>query len=400
MSSESWPKCGHSPSQAIPACSRAVATASRETQVGRYERFIPGNKDGILVEITARTIGARALLVPAPNPRRFNEIVVGLLGRALEISPIELCACVFVSNHYHALAVVYDQQELTRFMQHFGCNCSKEIGRLRRWSGPLWARRYDAIAVSDEPEAQWRRMKYLLSHGVKEGLVESPMQWPGVNAARALVHGEKLEGYWFNRSKECAARHYGKDYGTYDFATRYRVGFAPLPAFRDLTPEEYQDKIAELVTEIEEEGKATRDGDSVAGVEKILSQNPYEPPTRKPKSSPKPLFHTASKEAWRALREEFAAYLTQYRMASEALRRDRSIEAAAWFPAGSYPPALPFVGPPPPPCPPSPPTRRITIPESGAPERGAIPVVEIPVAVRRPGLRIHEPIPRARGEPP
>ncbi len=96
------------------------------------------------------------------------------------------------------------------------------------------------------------------------------------------------EGVWFNRSKEWAARNRRQEYGTYDFATRYSIRFAQLPAFRHLTPEEYQDRIAGLIREIEEEGERKRDGDPVAGVEKILSQNPLEPPTRQTKRSPKP----------------------------------------------------------------------------------------------------------------
>ena len=94
-----------------------------------------------------------------------------------------------------------------------------------------------------------------------------------MHAARQLVHGEPLEGYWFNRSKEWAARNRGLDYGAYDFATRYLIHFAQLPAFRHLSPAEYQDQIADLIREIEEEGERKRDGDTVAGVEKILSQN-------------------------------------------------------------------------------------------------------------------------------
>ena len=126
----------------------------------------------------------------------------------------------------------------------------------------------------------------------------------------------------------------------------------------------------------------------MAGVEKILSQNPYEPPTRQPKRSPKPLFHVASREAREQLWEEFAAYLTQYREASEALRWQKKIAARSWFPAGCYPPALPFIGDRPPPRPPSPPTRRIEVSASGGVERGEIPVVEIPVpwaGTARPG---------------
>ncbi|MCP3961968.1 MAG: hypothetical protein GY719_29350, partial [bacterium] len=104
--------------------------------MGRPPRFIPENQDGVLVEVTGRTIGARALLVPSPDPRRFNEVVVGVMGRALEVSPLELCSAVWTANHYHCLLVVRDQQQLSRFMHHLGCNISKEIGgRLRQWRG-------------------------------------------------------------------------------------------------------------------------------------------------------------------------------------------------------------------------------------------------------------------------
>ncbi len=363
--------------------------------MGRPERSIPPTRQGTLVEITGRTIGARALLVPAPNPRRFNNLVVGLLGRAMEYSPIELCACVFTSNHWHALFVVYDQQELSRFMFHFAGNSSKKIGKLRQWQGAFWQRRYDAIRVSDEPEAQWNRLKYLLSHGVKEGLVESPLQWPGIHAAGPLVRGEKLEGTWFNKTQESAARNRGEDVGAYDFATQYQIDLAPLPAFRHLEPETYREKIAELIVEIQEEGKAKHGGNPVAGVEKILSLNPQEPPTRIPKTSPKPRFHAASKQARKDLWQEVVDFAKQYRMASESLRTDRNPEAVHWFPPGSYPPAFPFLGNPPPRRPPSPPTRRRTILESGVIERGEIPVVEIPLPS---WAQAREP-PRVRGQP-
>ncbi|MCP3958457.1 MAG: hypothetical protein GY719_11440 [bacterium] len=363
--------------------------------MGRPARFIPENKDGVLVEITVRAIGARALLTPGPNPQRFNEVVVGVMGRALENSPLELCGAVVLANHAHLLLVVHRQQELSRFMQHLSCNLSKEIGgRIRNWRGCFWERRYDGIVVSDEPEAQWARLKYCLGNGVKEGLCESPLEWPGVHAARALVHGEKMEGFWWNRSKEWAARNRGLDYGTYDFATKYLVGFAPLPAFRHLSPEEYRQKVAELVWEIEAEGEKKRDGNPVAGVEKILNQTPYEPPTRRTKRSPKPLFHVASKQARDDLKAELAAFLAEYRIASEALLGG-NVNAVEWFPGGCYPPAFPFIGPPPPRRPPSPPTRSMTILESGAVERGEIPIVQVPVS-----SRASVPDPRARGQPP
>ena len=356
--------------------------------MGRPARYIPENKNGVLVEVTCRAIGGRALLTPGPNPFKFNELVAGILGRALEISPrLDLCSAVFSANHYHLLCAVHEQQDLSRFMAHVGCNLSKEVGRLQAWRGPMWERRYDAIVVG--PEAEWNRLKYSLSHGPKEGLTASPLEWPGIHAARQLAHGEPLEGHWFNRSREWAARNRGDEYGVYDFATQYSIRFAQLPSLRHLTAEEYEDRIAELILEIEHEYESQRAGNPVAGVDKILNQNPLEPPTRITKRSPKPLFHFASKNEREDLIVGFLAFQSQYRIASEALRRG-NLKAAAWFPAGCYPPALAFVGSLPPKRPPWPPTRPIRPIDSETVDRGEIPVVEI-----TPGFE-----PRARGQPP
>jgi hypothetical protein len=241
-------------------------------------------------------------------------------------------------------------------------------------------------------------LKYLVSHSVKEGLCETPLDWPGVHCAGALVHGEMLEGCWFNRSKEWAARRRGQAPQRYDYATRYLVGFAPLPAFRDLPSEEYQNKIAELIVEIQQEGEIKRHGNPVAGREKILRQNPYEPPTRRTKRSPRPLFH-ASGESRKDLVAELDAFLARYWPASEALRSDPMLGAAMDFPHGCYPPALAFVGPPAPLRPPAPPTRRLVFEGTGVVERGEIPVVELPARFARAGGSARG-SPRSRGQPP
>ncbi len=74
--------------------------------MGRPQRYIPENRDGVLVEVTVRTIGARALLVPAPNPRTFNEVVVGVIRRALHLAPVSLSAFVVLEMRMYVLFVV------------------------------------------------------------------------------------------------------------------------------------------------------------------------------------------------------------------------------------------------------------------------------------------------------
>lgn len=73
------------------------------------------------------------------------------------------------------------------------------------------------------------RLRYVLSHGCKEGLVERPRDWPGVHAVRALIEDEVVEGYWFSRTLEYAARQRGKDFDRLRYATRETVTLAPLP---------------------------------------------------------------------------------------------------------------------------------------------------------------------------
>ena len=131
----------------------------------------------------------------------------------------------------------------------------------------------------------------------------------------------------------------------------------------------------------------------MAGVEAVLNQDPFQRPTvKKPKRSPRPQFHAASKDALDELRGEYAEFNAMYELASQALRSG-DLEAAHRFPPGCFPPPLAFVGPPPPPLPPRPPTRTITVSESGVVERGPIPVIVI--ATRNQFVE-----PRARGQPP
>jgi len=365
--------------------------------MSRSPRFLPENKDGVLVEVSSRTVNAWALMRPCPE---LSDVTVGVLGRSLEISPVEIVAICCMSNHYHALLVADDQQQLSRFMQHFQSNLSREVARLVGWKGPLWSRRYDGIVVSDEPEVQWERLRYVLASGAKEGLVESPLQWPGVHAARALVDGVPLEGHWFDRTSEWMARRRNEDVDEHDFATKYLVGLSPLPAFRELTPEEYRDKVTALVREIEDAAAQDRDG-PVLGVEKILNQDRFKAPSKRTKSSPRPRFHVSSPDVRDALWNELRIFQLKYGEAARALLSGQL--AAAWdFPRGCYPPALPFTGKPAPPTPPPPPTREITETDSGTLERGEVPVVEIAgrwQAADPPKPQAQEE-PRARGQPP
>ena len=173
--------------------------------VGRPLRFLP--PECPLVEITCRTMQGRLLLRPS---RQLNTIVVGVLARAARLCEMQVCAYVFLSNHYHLLLRPGSARQLSDFMGYFNGNLAKEAGRLHRWREKFWGRRYRAIPVSFEPEAQIRRLIYLLEQGCKENLVAKPQDWPGANSIAALRTGVPIVGVWQDRTGEYRARRRGE----------------------------------------------------------------------------------------------------------------------------------------------------------------------------------------------
>ena len=60
--------------------------------------YIP--EGGSLVETCTRTMQGRFLLRPGPEA---NDLILGVLGRAIEYAEIDLFGFSFQSSHYHAL---------------------------------------------------------------------------------------------------------------------------------------------------------------------------------------------------------------------------------------------------------------------------------------------------------
>jgi putative transposase len=293
---------------------------------------------GALVEVTCRTIQGRLLLRPS---QQLNNTLLGVLGRAQSRYPIEIIAFSFLSSHYHMLLWVETAQQLASFMGYFNGNLARKVGRLTGWTDKLWSRRYQAILISDEEEAQVTRMKYVLANGCKENLVASPLEWPGVHCARALLLGEPVEGTWYNRTLARSFRLQGKSPDPRQVETQETVALSQLPCWKHLAPEVYRARLADLIREIEEAAAMERGKKDVGpwGPEQVQAQEPETRPEILDRS-PAPFIHAATKKARKALYEAYSWFVAAYREAAEKLRKgDR--EAA--FPPGSFPPHLPFV---------------------------------------------------------
>jgi REP element-mobilizing transposase RayT len=309
--------------------------------MGNFPRYVP---EGSLVEVTTRTLQGRFLLRPS---RDLNEIVYGVLAKAAERYDVAVVHFVTLSNHMHALLIPRDAQALADFMTYVNGNLAKEAGRLHDWRQKLWGRRYRAILVSDEPEAQINRLRYLLEQGCKEGLVRSPLEWPGASGTEALLTGAKIRGLWFDRTAEYEARRRGESISKYTYAQEVGLELVPLPCWEQLSAEERQLLAAEMVGEIERETRERlcKEGRSPLGQRRIERQHPHEAPTRS-SSAPAPRFHAHCPSMRKALEIAFYEFRIGYREAAKQLRAGKE---GVRFPPGCFPPRLPFTtGRPPP----------------------------------------------------
>ncbi|HEX6900098.1 MAG TPA: transposase [Thermoanaerobaculia bacterium] len=305
--------------------------------MGRDLRFIP--EGGALVEVTCRTIHGRFLFRPSSE---LYDIVVGILARAQRLHPVDICSPVFMSNHMHLLLRVTDAKRLSDFMEYTNGNLAREVSRLTGWDVKIFDDRYHLVVVSNEESAQVERLRYHLSHGCKENLVARLSDWPGVHPIHAVENDGILKGYWFNRTQEYAARRRREKFDPLQYATPEELVLSPLPCWKHLPPEEYKRRILKMRDEIEAEAAAARakTGVQPLGRKAILAQHPHHQPETM-KKSPKPRIHAASHATRWWFYEVYSWFVAAYRTAATKLRAGDRLVA---FPAGSFPPALPFVG--------------------------------------------------------
>lgn len=292
-----------------------------------------------MVEVTTRTIQSRLLLRPSPE---LNSLIRGVLGRSQRLYGVEIHDYIFMSNHYHLLLSVRSALQLARFMAYFNGNLAKEVARLTGWRDKVWSRRYQAVLVSDEESTQIERLRYILAHGAKENLVSSPLEWPGVSSLKARLGLDSVEGVWFNRTKESAARRRGITLSLDERAETERVRLSPLPCWRALSAAKYRELVLELLREIKRESveRSTETGKAPLGVSVLLKQRPTDRP-RQSKRSPAPFAHCASSKERRLLWEAYGWFLGAYLDAKEKL----SSAGTSLFPEGAFPPPAPFVAP-------------------------------------------------------
>jgi hypothetical protein len=286
-----------------------------------------------LVELTFRTNQARFYLRPSPA---LNLAILGILARALTLYPVSLHAFVFLSNHWHALLTPCDGLALRQFKQYVHANIAKQVQAIHGIKGKIWAPSGSKdIQVLDE-DSQLKRLKYLLSHGTKEGLVASPLLWPGLTAARALIGEEELVGYWTDKPRltRLCKKSKGVMPPAHEYIERMTVKLDPLPVHAKLCVHQQRREIRAMLAEIEAEHPGPK-----LGVDAVLAQDPNGAPAE-PRQARAPAVHTMNDKLYLRfllLRREFRE---EYRKSADA---HRIVPTVALWHDGVHLPAVQFV---------------------------------------------------------
>lgn len=293
--------------------------------MGRPLRLI---EPDVLYFITDRTTQSRMLL--RPSAKSNNEIGASL-ARASQVHGVKIYAYVVTSNHVH-LIVSGNHETIPAFMRDFKSWSAKKVGRLVDWSGAFWQRRYSCEPILDD-EALRRRYAYIAQHGVKEGLVDRPEDWPGLHCVTQLRTGRTRTFQWFDASGFFRASKAGENPSRAQF-TQPVVLELSIPPFLAGTDEaKVWAQMTELVEQATRDAVEQREGAPSLGAEKVLDQDPYSRPHAS-KRSPRPLCHASTRDGWRGYKAKYLAFASAFRAAVSSWRSRKAVA----FPAYAYSP--------------------------------------------------------------
>lgn len=281
--------------------------------------------------VTIGTHNNHPLIRPEPA---IAEVLGGVLARACILFPtVKLFGFVALSTHLHLLCRA-EGSSLSAFMRYVLTQSSIKLSALIAWDDAFWDGPFSAEPVLDAGAIE-ERLEYILSHGVKEGLVDTPGDWPGLSCLPQLL-GPPTRSFrfyaWQRRWSSGRRRPAIVDRFSSEIAEEIELTLEPLPHWSDLPEPQRRARVEAIINRI----TTAHQGKPKAGIEAVLSRPLEERIVRKTKRR-KPWCHASTVEAWEDMRARYCAFAAAFK---EASRRYRAGELDAKFPPYSFRPYL------------------------------------------------------------
>jgi REP element-mobilizing transposase RayT len=124
----------------------------------------------------------------APNPV-IKTIIHSALARAQTLHPVRICHLLIQANHLHMIVAVTNPDDVKGFMERFKTESAHAINRLLgKQKHTIWCEGYDSPVLLTQTDVE-NKIAYLYINPVKDGLVETAKDFPGISTLETLKHG-------------------------------------------------------------------------------------------------------------------------------------------------------------------------------------------------------------------
>ena len=297
-------------------------------------------KPNAMYHVTLQCIDRMFLLKPSPE---VNNAVGVALGRALEVSPVDLHSATTNINHLELLLTLSHEQVpgASDFLRNFAGLTARSVNRLLEREGHFWSGRAHVEEVKSDKKAE-KLLGYGACNTVKDGLVEKASHWKGFSTTEALSKGEDTLSFiyidrtlWWKHGAD-----HRKDVDPAKYTRKTEVKLTPIPSWKGLNRHQRATKFRCLVQDYEKIAQKERLAEGIAtvkGMEQIEEESRFSKPSRPRKRTPAPLCHVDTQEEYRQYAEEYREIRQQHLKASLLFR---SGYFGTEFPPGTFRPPL------------------------------------------------------------
>jgi REP element-mobilizing transposase RayT len=282
----------------------------------------------------------------------INMLICSALARAQRLYPVKIICFVVQANHVHLLVRITNPELLSSFIGYFKAESAYYLNSLlNRRQRTVWAQRFDSPAVLDIDKAL-ELFAYCSLNPVKDGLVPSMAQYPGVASYKYLLKNENyIEAKSIPRHKVPALidphnpQRENKKLSHYFNSDEFEslsIRLSPeelrlaFPATKNSSPEQFRERLLQTLSTYEALYVNDRAGKAPLGIQKLVSGSllaPRSPPT----TGKKMICLSTCKE----LRKSFIAAFKRLRALCRLTFHQWKTGFDIPYPAGMFAPHLP-----------------------------------------------------------
>jgi REP element-mobilizing transposase RayT len=297
-------------------------------------------KPGAMYHVTLECVDRMFLLKPSA---KLNNAVGETLGRALELSPVDLHSATTNINHMELLLSLREEQvaNASNFLRNFAGQTARSANKLLEREGHFWSGRARVEEVKSDRKAE-KLLGYGACNTVKDGLVENASHWKGFSTTKALSRGEDTMTFTYV-DRSLWWKHGAGQSGDVDptkYTRKTEIKLTPIPSWQRLKHHQRATRFRHLIRDYEKKAREEREADGITGVKgmaRIEQESPFSKPRSPRRRTFQPLCHVDTREEYRLYQEEHREISSQHRKAS-LLYRSGYFEAE--FPPGTFRPPL------------------------------------------------------------